>query len=1078
MIPVRSFGASSAHRGLWLEQQLAPGTVNHALFMWDVDGRLDVAVMESAFRHVLDEAELLRITFVDDGSQEGGAGLRLAPRELGDWRPFYLDVSAAPDPEEAARAALAEVVGQPFDLERDVLVRLGLVELASDRFLVVVAYHHLVSDGYGAGGLLSRRIAEVYSALAAGSEVPQLAHGWDVEPVAAEDAAYRASRRFADDAEFWRAYLADAPAPARIPHIPLSDPARAELAEPMSSADRWAQLAGAIGVASRTLTVSRAEAARWAEAAESMGVWMSSLVAGAAAVLFRHRCDLPEFLFSLAVGNRVGLASRTPGLAVNVVPVRLRVPLDATFAELADALGNETYEIFGHAACHYSDIQRASGTALSDRASYGAVVNVVDFLEQIWFGGHPARYVGGTTGVFAELALCVYYDGSPDSDLFVRLDAPANLYSGAELRFIGDELVGFLRALIATGPGTPIGSLDVIGGAGRDQPPAVPQRGTEEPVRASTIPELFARQIAQSPDVTAVVSGEASLSYRALDARSTVLAEELRRCGVGPDVVVGVAMPRSVDLVVALLAVSKAGGAYVPIDPGHPVERVGPVLRDAAARLVLADPASAATLPPDPDVPTVVLDGGPLAGTAGGRAVLGSPNPDNLVAVLPSTAADGVARGVALTHRNMQRFVTDAHGADERGSVLWHSPVTSDALAIEVWLPLMNGGRVVVAPPGELDADMMTRVRAAHRISTVWLAPGAFSMIAKGRPDCLEGLREVWTGGDAVPAAAVARVRQACPEVTIRGRHGPTETTVFATVHGFADYAEGAWQCAVPIGRPTAGTGVHVLGPGLTPVPVGVVGEMYVAGPSVARGYAGRPGQTAERFVPCPLGPPGALMFRTGERVRRDAEGRFEYVGRADEEPRVVAQAEIEQVLTRHPAVVQSVVAARRDASGQHRLVGYVVPMGGRAGLPGEDLFRFAAERLPDPMVPSMFVVMDRLPHTPNGRIDRAALPEPALADGSYRAPRTDTERALAAAFAEALEVDRVGLDDDFFDLGGNSLRAIRLSGLVRDKLNLEMSIRTLFTARTVAKLSTRCKDLSRSSRPALRRRTRDGHVA
>ena len=373
---MRSFSASSAQNGLWLAQRMSPETLNHALILWDVDGELDVAVMESAFRHVLGEAEVMRVTFVDDGS-----GLRQVPRELGDWRPFFLDFSGAADPEQAAREALAGVVGQPFDLERDLLLRLGVVRLAAVRSLVVIAYHHLVSDGYGAGGLLSRRLAEVYTALARGSKIPELPHPWDAESSAAEAAEYRASQKFAEDTEFWQAYLADAPAPAQVPRVALSDSAPSALFEPLGSADRWAQLAGAIGMVSRTLAVRQAEADAWTATAKSMGVWTSSLLTAAAAVFFRHRCDQPEFLLSLAVANRSGVASRTPGLAVNVVPVRVKVPLGATFTEIADAIVDETYEIFGHTACHYSDIQRASGTSLSGRGSFGAVLNVVEFAE-------------------------------------------------------------------------------------------------------------------------------------------------------------------------------------------------------------------------------------------------------------------------------------------------------------------------------------------------------------------------------------------------------------------------------------------------------------------------------------------------------------------------------------------------------------------------------------------------------------------------------------------------------------------------------------------------------------------------
>ncbi len=1052
---------------MWLAQKMAPDRLNHALTMWDVDGELDPAVMESTFLRVLEEAEVLRVTFVDDGG-----GLRLVPRELGDWRPFFLDVGAEADPEQAAREALAEMLRQPFDLERDLLFRLGVVRLGPARSLVALAYHHLISDGYGMGGMLSQRLAEVYTALSRGAEVPPLPHPWDIESFATGATEYLDSEQFTEDTEFWSGYLADAPVPAQVPPVPLSEPMRSALSEPMSSADRWGELTEPIGMVSRTLTVPRAEADTWTETAKSMGVWMSTMLTAAAAVFFRHRCDRPEFLLSLVVGNRVGAASRTPGLAVNVVPARVRVPLGATFTEIADDIVDETYEIFGHTAYHYSDIMRASGTVLSGRGSYGAVLNVVEFVEQLHFADHPARYLGGTTGTFDELQIGTYTEGSPDSDLFIRLDAPAGLYSRAELRFLGEELIAYIRAVLAD-DSRPVGGLDVVSGAERDRVLTAPHDTPAVP--ETTVPELFARQVARDPDAVALLSGDSAVSYRELDERSGRLAGALRRRGVGRETVVAVAMPRSVDLVVALLGVVKAGGAYLPIDPALPAEQVRSVAGDAAARALLTDAANAEALSAELDVPAMVFDD--LAADTADEDTDGVPShQDDLLAV---TYASGPAGAVALTHRNMRRIVMDRQWRDGgHGTVLWHSQPTSDALALELWVPVLNGGRVVVAPAGEQDIDALAELRAAHDITTMWLPAGLFSAIAAERPEWAAGLREVWTGGDRVPAAAVRRVREACPELTIVNGHGPSETAGFAASHRLT--AGDAVHDVGALGRPMDGTALYVLGPGLAPVPVGVAGELYVAGPGVARGYPGRPGRTAERFVPCPFGPAGAVMYRTGDRVRWDADGGLEYVGRADTQTDVrgvrVELAEVDEVLSEYPGLAQSAVVVRDDDSGQQRLVAYVVPAGDQT-VSGEELGRFAAGRLPESMVPSVFVVLDRLPVTAGGRVDRASLPKPEFDDVPYRAPRNDTERVLAEAFADVLERDRVGIDEDFFDLGGNSLRAIRLVGLIRAELKQEVSIRKLFAARTIAGLSEMWKDLARSSRPALRRRTREGEV-
>jgi nonribosomal peptide synthetase DhbF len=1061
LIRLRSFDAPAAHKGMWLAQKMTPDSLNHAMIVWDVDGELDPAAMESAFRQVLDEAEVLRVTFVDDGG-----GLRMVPREVGDWQPFALDLSAEADPEQAAREALADVVRAPFDVARDLLLRLGVVKLAAARSLVVIAYHHLVSDGYGAAGLLSRRLAEVYTALVRGEKAPELPHPWDAESFATAAAEYHVSQRSLDDTEFWHDYLKNAPAPAQIPRVALPASTEAALDAPMSDADRWSELAGAIGMVSRTLTVPRAEADAWTEAAKSMGVWMSSLLTAAAAAYLRHRCDRPEFLFSLAVGNRIGAASRTPGLAVNVVPVRVRVPLGATLTEIADALGDETYEIFDHAACHYSEIQRASGAVLSGRGSFGAVMNVTEFAEQLHFAGHPARYLCATTGTFDELSIAVGTDGSPDSDLCFRLDAPAGMYTRAELRFIGAELIDHIRAVTAAGPQVPVGVLDVLSGAARDLVLTAPNT-TDVPLPGLTVPELFARQVERAPDAVALVSGDSAVSYRELDERSSRLAEALRRRHIGPETVVAVALPRSVDLAVALLGVVKAGGAYLPADPALPTQRITSVAGDSSARVLLTDTPSAA----DSGVPTLLFDDLRADTADGTREVPARVRPDNLLALTHGSAPD---TAVALTHRTMERLVLDRtwrDGAD--GTVLWHTPHSGDALALELWAPLLNGGRVLVAPPGEPDLDT-----AAGAGATVWLSPARFSAIAADRPERLAGLREVWTGGDRVSAAALRRVREACPGLTLVHGYGPAETTGSAACHRPAA-ADPAYPAGT-IGRPADHTALYVLGPGLAPVPVGVTGELYVAGPGVARGCVGHPGRTAQRFVPCPFGPAGGRMYRTGDRARWGAGGRLEYVGREGGRTEIrgvpVETAEVEEALSEHPDLARAAVTVGADDSGQRRLVAYVVPAGGREPA-AEELRRFAAGRLPEFMVPSVFVVLEHLPVTPGGRLDRASLPEPAFDDGRYRAPRNRTERVLTEAFADVLEVDRVGIDDDFFELGGNSLRAIRLVGLIRAELNQEVSIRTLFAVRTVAGLSDTWKDLAQSSRPALRRRTKDGEV-
>ncbi|MEY9928568.1 amino acid adenylation domain-containing protein [Catenulispora sp. GP43] len=647
--------------------------------------------------------------------------------------------------------------------------------------------------------------------------------------------------------------------------------------------------------------------------------------------------------------------------------------------------------------------------------------------------------------------------------------------------------------------------LDALGGAERDRVLTAPN-DTVVPLPELTVPELFAIQAQRIPEADALVSWASAVSYRELDERSTRLAGALRRRGVGAEAVVAVALPRSADLAVALLAVLKAGGAYLPIDPAHPADAIKAVAGDCVVQVLLTDAATAQELAPELGVPSIVSsqvsardpDESAGIGDDGGSQVPTSSHPDNLMAVMYAGAG-----AVAVTHRNMLRLTRDHRWREgDDTAVLWHSPHTCDGLALELWTPLLTGGRVVVAPPGELDPDDLAEDRTPDDVSALWLSAGQFCVVAADRPERLAAVREVWTGGDRVPAAALRRVRAACPDLTVVAGYGPTEAAVLAASHRVPAVGPAT---AGMIGGPLDNTAAYVLGPGLAPVPVGVTGELYVAGPGVARGYLGQAAHTAERFVPCPFGPAGARMYRTGDRVRWVGEpARLEYVGRVGSPLEVrghaVEVAEAEEALSAHPALAQALVAAVRDPSGRQCLAAYVVPAAGRSNQIGsaadaaesvgtaragadhavpssQDLRHFAAERLPEYLVPSVFVVLDALPLTPGGRLDPAALPEPEFGGPAYRAPRNDTERILAEVFAEALEVERVGIDEDFFDLGGNSLRAIRLVGLIRSELNQELSIRTLFAVRTVTGLAEMLSSLAQSTRPALRRRTKDGEV-
>ncbi|WP_344599145.1 non-ribosomal peptide synthetase, partial [Streptomyces violaceusniger] len=398
--------------------------------------------------------------------------------------------------------------------------------------------------------------------------------------------------------------------------------------------------------------------------------------------------------------------------------------------------------------------------------------------------------------------------------------------------------------------------------------------------------------------------------------------------------------------------------------------------------------------------------------------------PDTCAYVMYTSGSTGRPKGVVITHQDVAALATDSaftHGHDR---VLVHSPQAFDASTYEVWTPLLAGGRAVIAPPGDLTTTRLRDLINRHRITAVWLTAALFQLFAEDDPGCLRGLHEVWTGGDVVPAEAVRRVRQACPELTVVDGYGPTETTTFATRHPLTPHDP--LPSTVPIGRPLDSHRVYLLDPALRLVPPGTPGELYIAGTGLARGYLGRPGATAERFVADPYGAPGERAYRTGDLARWTPQGHLQFLGRADNQIKLrgfrIETGEIETHLTTHPTIAQATVTVHQDQRGTKRLIAYLVPATGHTpDTPDTDLLRaHLARTLPEYMIPAAFLTLPELPLTANGKLDRTALPTPDFTEHTTtRAPRNPREETLCALFADVLGLDRVGIDDSFFELGG-----------------------------------------------------------
>ncbi|MEV0505003.1 amino acid adenylation domain-containing protein, partial [Streptomyces spectabilis] len=726
---------------------------------------------------------------------------------------------------------------------------------------------------------------------------------------------------------------------------------------------------------------------------------------------------------------------------------------DAPFERLVELLNPE------RSTSYHPLFQVMLGWQNTDRAELD--LPGIDRTEVIWARTGTARF-----DLYVHL---VQTDTEHGAEVQGAIEYATDLFDASTVRRLTDGFVRVLRHMVAE-PRARAATTELLAPDERRAVlGAVNDTSVERP--EVTVPELVARRAAAAPEAVAVVFEDQRLTYAELEARADRLARELTGRGVRPETVVGLALSRSADLVVAMLGILKAGGAYLPIDPRFPSSRLDFILDDARPALVLTEEGTADVLP-ETDTPRLLFGDVDFAGP-GPDVVPASARPAQAAYVMYTSGSTGTPKGVVITHREVVNGVlglADAIGIDAGTRTLAGTSVNFDVSVFETITTLARGGTVEVVPDILAVAE-----RGGWQGGVLSTVPSALAALldrcgADLRPDA------VVLAGEALPAALVRRVRAAVPGVRVINAYGQTES-FYATAHSADESRTGT--SSAPIGTPLGNMRAYVLGPGLSPVPPGVTGELYVAG-RVARGYLGRAALTAERFVPDPYGPSGARMYRTGDLARWNADGQLDYLGRADTQIKIrgirVEPGEVEAALTTHPRVAQAAVVAH-EAHGSRQLVAYVVPVEGDEGVaPTEpewepELRAFAAERLPAYMVPARFVGLDRLPLTPNGKLDHKALPAlEATGSTARRAPRTPQEEVLTGLFSDVLGVDEVGIDDDFFDLGGHSLLAMRLAGRIRAALGAEVAIRDVFDLPTVARLGTRVR-AGRRARTALRRR-------
>jgi amino acid adenylation domain-containing protein len=1062
---------SFTQQRLWFTDQLEPGSSTYNIpAAIRLDGRLDVAALERSLNEVVRRHEALRTNFRSDDGKPVQVIHKAEPLTLP-----VIDLSAlcAPDEQMTDRAEAealrltSEEVRRGFDLRHDSLLRVSLVRVSDDLYVLLLTMHHIISDAWSMN-VLVREVTALYEAYRDGQESPLRELQIQYADYALWQREWLTGEVLERELGYWKNQLAGAP---KTLELPLDRPRAAARAH----------RAGAVAIElSRELTEGLQALSR----REGATLFMV-LLAGFKALLSRYSGQRDIVVGTSVAGRTRGELEDLIGCFINTLAMRTEVAGELNFSELI----RRVREVVIDGQTH----QDMPFERLVEELSPGRSLDSSPVFQVMFALDNTGRASGATPIVLAaepverdmgleENALPedvpvaaahaprAKYDlnlvlGEAGGGISGALEYDTDLFDEKRIKRLGSHYVNLLQAVVADA-GARIADLPLMSDAERRQI-LDEWNDTQRPYpRELCIHQLFEEQAARTPLALALTDGAEQMSYEELNGRANQVAHHLRRLGVKPETTVAICMERSLEMVSGLLGILKAGAAYVPLDISYPHERLQYMLEDSGAALVLTQQRLLSQLE-NSGARAVCLD---TDGAVTARESRDNPfnraTPENLAYVIYTSGSTGRPKGVMVPHRGLVNYLCWArlaypltHGS---GTPV-HSSLAFDLTVTSLLCPLLTGRPVTLLPETHTVEALADLLRAEPHLSLIKLTPSHLDALNQSLlPQELKATAQALViGGEPLRAEQLAVWREHAPETRLINEYGPTETVVGCCVYEVMPEEEQHHR-TIPIGRPIANTRLYVLGQGGEPCPVGVTGELYVGGAGVARGYLGRPALTAEKFVPDALGgEAGERLYRTGDLARYREDGVLEFMGRGDEQVKVrgyrIELGEIESVLLEHAGVRESVVLVREDVAGEKRLAAFVVGTSEIAPA-GTELRQYLKEKLPEYMVPSVYVSLERLPLTANGKVDRQVLlsindAQPAL-ESRFVAPRTPVEEEMAQIWSNLLGVEQVGIHDNFFELGGHSILLIQLHSRLSKSYNVKISLRDLFDAPTIAEMT------------------------